>query len=154
MKKPAEKTDAFLEFMVDWQANETEVMQYAENEAGKAGNALEKTMAQVIGLEARKRCLMQQMIVESVRKEAAHLDPEEVDSLVSHINRLLESEGKELPLAQDALEKSELFLPRYLLSYLVSDIKKGNGLLRQFADELKSATIATSVSSKIYPDTE
>ncbi len=150
MRKPAENTDAFLDLMVDWQAMEGEMMKYAEGEAAKDRNALEKTIAQVIGLEARKRCLIQQMIVESVRKEAAHLDPEELESLNSLINRLVENEEKELPMAEAALQKSELFIPRYLLSYLIADLKKGNGLLRQFADELKAATISTSVTSKIY----
>lgn len=150
MRKPAENTDAFLDLMVDWQAMEGEMMKYAEGEAAKDRNALEKTIAQVIGLEARKRCLIQQMIVESVRKEAAHLDPEELESLNSLINRLVENEEKELPMAEAALQKSELFIPRYLLSYLIADLKNGNGLLRQFADELKAATISTSVTSKIY----
>ena len=150
MRKPEENTDAFLDLMVDWQAMEGEMMKYAEGEAAKDRNALEKTIAQVIGLEARKRCLIQQMIVESVRKEAAHLDPEELESLNSLINRLVENEEKELPMAEAALQKSELFIPRYLLSYLIADLKKGNGLLRQFADELKAATISTSVTSKIY----
>ncbi len=150
MKRPAEKTDAFLDLMVDWQTLEGDMMIYAEAEAAKTRNALEKTMAQVIGLEARKRCTIQQMIVESVKKEAAHLDPEDIQSLVGHINHLLEAEEKELPLAEAALQKSELFISRYLLNYLIADLKKGNELLRQFADELKAATISTSVTSKIY----
>ncbi len=155
MKKPAEKTDAFLDLIVDWQAVETGIMKYAEGEAARTQNPLEKMIAQLIGLEARKRCLIQQMIVESIRKEAAHLDPEELQGLTGHINRLLEAEEKELPLAEAALEKSELFISRYLLSYLISDMKKGNGLLRKFSDELKAAQISTSVSSKIYePDSE
>lgn len=150
MRRPAEKTDAFLDLMVNWQSLESEIIKFAEDEASGKRNALEKTMAKVIGLEAQKRCLVQQMIVESVKKEAAHLDPEEVDSLNGFINRLLENEEKELPLAEAALEKSELFIPRYLLSYLIADLRKGNELLRQFADELKSATISTSATSKIY----
>ncbi len=150
MKKPAEKSDAFLDLMVDWQTIEGDMMQYAEEEAAKTLNTLEKTMAQVIGLEARKRCVIQQMIVESVKKEAAHLDPEEIQSLIGHINHFVETEEKELPMAEAALQKSELFLSRYLLSYLIADLKKGNVLLRKFADELKSATISTSVTSKIY----
>lgn len=150
MRRPAEKSDAFLDLMVNWQSLEGDMMKYAETEAANTKNALEKAMAQVIGLEARKRCIIQQMIVESVKKEAAHLDPEEIQSLVGHINHLLESEEKELPLAEAALQKSELFISRYLLNYLIADLKKGNALLRQFSDELKAATISTSVTSKIY----
>ncbi len=150
MRRPAEKSDAFLDLMVNWQSLEGDMMKYAETAAANTKNALEKAMAQVIGLEARKRCIIQQMIVESVKKEAAHLDPEEIQSLVGHINHLLESEEKELPLAEAALQKSELFISRYLLNYLIADLKKGNALLRQFSDELKAATISTSVTSKIY----
>lgn len=150
MKRPAEKSEDFLNLMVDWQAAEYQIIEHANTEAPKTKNPLTKTMLQAMGLEARKRCLIQQMIIESIKKEAVNLDPEEVEALSSHLNRTMEAGEKALGLAEQALAKSELFMPRYLLSYLVNGLKKENGLLKQFGDEVKSAAISTSVSSKIF----
>jgi len=150
MKRPAEKSEELFNLMVDWQTIETETIEHANTEIPKARNPLTRTMLKVLRLEAEKHCAIQQMIVESIKKEAVHLSPEELSDLSGHLNRRLEVEEKALSLAEAALKKSELFIPRFLLSYLVSDIKKENGLLSQFDDELKTASIPTSVTSKIF----
>ncbi|MDA8388268.1 MAG: hypothetical protein M0Z58_06385 [Nitrospiraceae bacterium] len=153
MKRPAEKSDEFLNVIVDWQATEDQLIEYANTQASKAGSPLIKTMLRAMELEARKRCLIQQMIVESVRKEAVNLDPADLQALSAHMNHHIEAEEKALVLAEAVLAKTELFMPRYLLSYLVSGLKSENCLLKQFEDEVKSAAISTSVSSKLPGET-
>ncbi len=153
MQRPAEKTTEFLNLMVNWQEIETETIEYANKELPKAQNALTKTVLQSLKLEAEKHCLIQKMIVESVKKEAVHLSPEELEDLSGHLNRRLGIEEKALSLAEAAFEKSELFIARYLLLYLISDLKKQSGLLKQFDNELKTASIPTSVTSKIFGST-
>ncbi|MDA8172683.1 MAG: hypothetical protein M0Z48_12745 [Nitrospiraceae bacterium] len=150
MKRPAEKTEDFLNLMVDWQATEYQMIEYAGREAPKTKIPLIKTMLHAMEFEAKKRCLIQQMLIESVKKEAVNLDPEDLQALSAHLNRQIEAEEKALPLAEAALEKSELFMPRFLLSYLVSELKKENSLLRQFEDEVKGAAISTSAGSKLF----
>jgi hypothetical protein len=90
------------------------------------------------------------MIVDSVKKEAVHLSPDELQNLSGHLNKHVESEEKALSLAKEAFERSELAIPRYLLSYLIADLKKQNSLLRRFDDELKTASIPTSGTSKTF----
>jgi len=150
MQKPAEKSQEFLDLMVDWQAVEAEMVEYADKEAPGAKNPLINAMLRALKLEAEKHCAIEQIIIELVKKEAVHLAPEELAALSAHINRFLDNEGKVLSLAEGALAKSEVFMPRYLLSYLVNETKKEMGLLREFDNELKTAHIATSVSSKTY----
>ncbi len=150
MRKPAETSKEFLDMMVGWQEVETETIEYTNGEIPKTGNPLIKTMLQALKLEAEKRCLIQQMIVESLKKEAVHLSPEELDVLSGHLNKQLGIEEKTLAAAEKAFQKSELFIPRYLLNYLINDIKRQNALLKQLEDELKTASIPTSVSSKIF----
>ncbi len=150
MKRPAEKSEDFLNLMVDWQATEYQIIEYAGRQAPKTKNPLIKTMLQTMELEARKRCLVQQMIIESIKKESVNLDPEDLQALSGHLNHQIEAEEKALPLAEAALKQCELFMPRFLLSYLVDELKKENGLLRQFEDEVKGAAIPTSASSKLF----
>ena len=150
MKRPAETSDEFLNLMVDWQSVETETIGYTKTEIPKTGNPLTRTILQALKLEAEKHCLIQQMIVESVKKQAVNLSPEELTVLSNHLNRQMAVEEKNLSTAEQALEKSELFISRYLLSYLISDLKHQNELFRELDDELKSASIPTSATSKIF----
>ncbi|MDA8169910.1 MAG: hypothetical protein M0Z59_09500 [Nitrospiraceae bacterium] len=150
MKRPAETSDEFLNLMVDWQSVETETIGYTKKEIPKTGNPLTRTILQALKLEAEKHCLIQQMIVESVKKQAVNLSPEELTVLSNHLNRQMAVEEKNLSTAEQALEKSELFISRYLLSYLISDLKHQNELFRELDDELKSASIPTSATSKIF----
>jgi hypothetical protein len=150
MKKSKGDSGDLLDLMVEWQDIETGNILYAKEALPKAKNPLTKTMLKVIRLEAEKNSLIQQMIVESIRKEAVHLSPEDLGTLSGHLNRYIEAEEKVLSHAETAMEKHETFVPRSLLSFLVSDLKQQNCLLRQFDDELKNASIPTSATSKRF----
>ena len=150
MKRPAEKSDEFLKVIVDWQATEDDLINYASTRLPKAGSPLIKTMLRVMEFDARKRCAIQQMIVESTRKGAVNLDPDDLQALFSHMNHHIEEEEKVLAAAQAALDKTELFMPRSLLSYLIAGLKNENCLLRQFENEVKNAAIATSTGAKLF----
>jgi hypothetical protein len=148
MKKATEKSGDLLDVMVDWMDTETGTILYARNEIPKATNPLTKTMLKVIRLEAEKNSLIQQMIVESVKKEAVHLSPEELATFSEHLNRYIEAEEKALSRAEAATNWHESSVPLSLLTFLVSDMKQQNCLLRQFDDELKTASIPTSATSR------
>jgi len=154
MKKPAEKSGDFLKLMADWQAVEERMVGYAEDEKAKSQHPVIRAVLDILELDAQKYCRLQQMVAESVKKEALHLSPEELQALSAHINKRLEMEERTLALAEKAAEKSQVFFPRYLLQYLISSLKKENALLRQFDDGLKSAHVSTSTSAKIYAATE
>ena len=96
MKKTKENSENLLDVMVDWQDTETGTILYAKDEIPKAKNPLTKTMLKVIRLEAEKNSLIQQMIVESVKKEAIHMSPEELAAFSEHINMYIEAEEKVL----------------------------------------------------------
>ena len=150
MAKYAGKYEDILDKITDWQAIESENIEHINKEIPKAKNPLIKAMLQTLRLEAEKRQILQQMIVDSVRKEAVHLSPDELQSLSAHLNKQMEAEEMALSMAKEALEKSELAIPRYLLSYLIADSKKQNSLLKHFDDELKTASIPTSTTSKSF----
>ncbi len=148
MKKYTGKHEDILGRMMELKGIEAVNIEYAERDLPGAGNPLIKTMLQTLRLEAEKRSLLQQMIVDSIEKEAVHLSPDELQHLSGHLNRQIEADEKALSLAKKAFENSELAIPRYLLLYLMEDLKKENNLLKQFEDELKVASIPTSAGAK------
>jgi hypothetical protein len=150
MKKSTGNSGDLLDLMVEWQDTETANILYVKEKLPKTKNPLTKTMLKVIKLEAEKNSLIQQMIVESIRKEAVHLSPEELGTLSGHLNRYIEAEEKVLSHAESALKKNETLVPLSLLTYLISDLNQQNCLLRQFDDDLKNASIPTSATSKKF----
>jgi hypothetical protein len=148
MKKTRENSGDLLDIMVDWMDTETGTILYARNEIPKAKNPLTKTMLKVISLEAEKNSLLQQMIVESIKKEAVHLSPEELAAFSGHLNKYIEAEEEALNRVKGAENWNESVVPLSLLTLLISDLKQQNCLLRQFDDELKNASIPTSATSK------
>ncbi len=150
MTRYAGKYEDILDKITGWQAIESENIEHTNKAIPKAKNPLIKVMLQALRLEAEKRRILQQMIVDSVKTEAVHLSPDELQDLSAHLNKHMEAEEKALSMAKEAFERSELAVPRYLLSYLIADSKKQNSLLKLFDDELKAASIPTSTTSKSF----
>ncbi|MDA8175218.1 MAG: hypothetical protein M0018_11650 [Nitrospiraceae bacterium] len=155
--KAHSKNPGMLDLITDWQAIETDAMSYVDEQTGKPENqnTLTKTFLRILKLEAEKRCLIQQAIVESKQMEAPHLSPDELATLSAHLNRQVEREEEILPIGETVLDgEAKLLVPRYLLFYLLSEIRKENSLLKDFDDELKTASIPTSATSRIYAEAD
>ena len=148
MKRTVKNTKDVLDLMVDVQEIENGTIEYTNSKMPGTRNTLTKAILQALKLEAQKHCLFHQMIVDSLTKEAVHLSPEELGELSMHINKYLDTEEKVLSLVEAAEEQNEPFIAKFLFSYLISDLKKQNDLLREFDDELKAASIPTSVSAR------
>ncbi len=143
-------TEDIIGKIVDWQTVEANNIEYAAKEISKAKNPLIRTILQALKLDSEKRRLIQQMILDSIEKEAVNLSPDELGELSGHVNRQVESEEKAALLGKEVFEESELAVPRYLLSYLIDDLKRHNDLLRQFDGKLKNASIPTSTTSRTF----
>ncbi len=150
MNTSEDRLAGLLDAIVDLQAIETENIANAKAEIAKTKNHLTRAMMKVLEVEAEKRCLLHGIISDSLKKEAFNLSPEELNILSSHFNRTMEAEDQALLLAKEAYEKSEVPIHRFLLSYLINDLKKENNPLRQFEYDLKGASIATSITSKTF----
>lgn len=139
-KKPVEESEEFLNLIREWQALEDKTIASAEELMSKSNNPLVKMTMEMIKHDSEKHKVMQQMIIDSVTKEAVHLSPEELAPLSDLLNKHMEAEARSLSLADAALEKSELFVTRYILSYLIADETKHHNLINKL-NELKRATI-------------
>jgi len=139
-KKPVEQSKEFLKTIKDWQKLEDETIKYADTLMKKSKNRLVKMTMEMIKHDSQKHKAMQQMLIDSLTKEAFILTPDDLASLSDGLNKHLAAEAKSLELADEALNNSEMFVTRYILSYLIADEQKHHSLLSKL-NELKRATV-------------
>ena len=139
-KKPAEQSGAFLKVIREWQKLEDETIKHADNMMKKSKNRLVKLTMEMIKHDSQKHKAMQQMLIDSITKEPFILSPDDLRSLSDGLNKHLAAEAKSLELADEALNNCELFVTRYILSYLIADEQKHHSLLGKL-NELKRATV-------------
>ena len=139
-KKPADVSKSLIKILKDWQKLEDETIAHAESSMKKTKNKLVKMTMEMIKHDSQKHRVMQQLLIDSLTKESFVLQPEELADLSEGLNKHLAAEAKTLELADRALQNSELFITRYILSYLIADEQKHHALLSKL-NELKRATV-------------
>ena len=139
-KKAVELSKEFLDIIKEWQRLEDETIRYADELMKKTNNRLIKMTMEMIRDDSQKHKTMQQMLIDSVTKEPFILTPDDLNALGTGLNKHMTAEAKSLELAEEALKNSELFVTRYVLSYLIADEHKHHNLLSKLED-LKRATV-------------
>lgn len=139
-KKPVELSKEFLGIIKEWQRLEDDTIRFSDELLKKTKNRLIRMTMEMIKSDSQKHKAMQQMLIDSVTKEPFILSPDDLNSLGSGLNKHITAEAKSLQLAEEALEHSELFVTRYVLSYLIADEHKHHNLLTRLED-LKRATV-------------
>ena len=140
VKKPAENSKEFLKVMKQWQKLEDDTIRFSEEMMKKSRNKLIRLTMEMIKNDSQKHKAMQQMLIDSIEKEPFVLSPDELNALGNGLNKHLAAEAKSLELADEALLNAEMFVTRYVLSYLIADEQKHHNLLGKL-NELKRATV-------------
>lgn len=140
MKKSVEKSDDFLRLIKEWLALEDTTIENAEKLIDKTDNPLVKMTMEMIKDDSEKHKVMQQMIIDNLTKEALRLTPEDIVPLSEMLNSHMQAEAKSIEIANAALQKSGLFVTRYILSYLMADERKHHMLLEKL-NEVKKASV-------------
>lgn len=138
--KPAEFSDDFLKIIKEWQKLEDDTIKFSAEMLKKTKNPLIKMTMEMIKNDSQKHKAMQQMLINSLTKEALHISPEELAALSDGLNKHIVAEAKSLELADAALKNSELFVTRYILTHLMADETKHHSLLGKLND-LKRAVV-------------
>ncbi len=138
--KPVEFSPQFLKAIKEWQKLEDETIKHADTLMKKTKNRLVRMTMEMIKNDSQKHKAMQQLLIDSVTKNAVILSPEDLAALSDGLNKHLAAEAKSLEIADEALQNSEMFLTRYILSYLIADEHKHHALLSKL-NELKRATV-------------
>lgn len=139
-KQPADVSKNLVKILKDWQKLEDETIKHSEATIRKSKNRLVTMTMEMIKNDSQKHRAMQQMLIDSLTKEPFILTPDDLSSLSDGLNKHLAAEAKSLELADEALQNSELFVTRYILSYLIADEQKHHALLSKL-NELKRATV-------------
>ena len=140
IKRPVELSGKLLHTLREWQKLEDATIKFSEELMEKTDNKLIRVTMEMIKHDSQKHKVMQQMLIDSLTKEAFILSPDDLALLSSGLNKHLAAEAKSLELADEALKNSELFVTRYILSYLIADEQKHHKLLSNL-NELKRATV-------------
>ena len=148
MKKPIEDSKEFLDLIRGWKALEDRTIASADEITGKTRNPIIRMIMEMIRHDSEKHKLMQQMIIDSITKEALHLSTDELDMLGASLNRHMEAEAESIRFAEQAMKGCEMFVTKFILSYLLADETKHHDLLKKL-DELKVASIATSTGARV-----
>jgi hypothetical protein len=139
-EKPADVSKNLVKILKEWQKLEVETIKHAEQSIKKSKNKLVKMTMEMIKNDSQKHKVMQQTLIDSLTKKPLLLTPDDLASLSDGLNKHLAAEAKTLELADQALQNSELFVTRYILSYLIADEQKHHALLAKL-NELKRATV-------------
>lgn len=139
-KKPVDVSGKLVKILEDWQRLEDETIKHADSSLKKSKNKLVRMTMEMIKHDSQKHKAMQQTLIDSLTKAPMILSPEDLSSLSDGLNKHLAAEAKSLELADEALQNSELFITRYILSYLIADEQKHHSLLSKL-NELKRATV-------------
>ncbi|GAB4388206.1 MAG: hypothetical protein Kow0025_06040 [Thermodesulfovibrionales bacterium] len=139
-KGPRENSEQFLNTIREWQKLEDETKRHAEEMLAKTKSSLVRAALEMIRDDSEKHKALQQMIIDSLTKEALHLSPDELAALSDGLNKHMAAEAKSLELADEAVKNSELFSTRFILSLLIADETKHHKLLGNL-NELKRAAV-------------
>ncbi len=148
-KQSVEESKECLDSIRKWQGLEDQAMAGARRLLAGTKNPLVRMTMELILHDSEKHKLVQQMILDYATKESLHISPDELDSLSEVLNKHVEAESDSLCIAEAVMKESELFITRFLLSYLIADEAKHHALVKQL-DDLKRATIPTSTGSRSY----
>lgn len=130
-----------IKAMQAWMDSEDQTIEdAAENMKKEADNPFVKMTMEMLIHDAEKHKVIQQMIIDSLTKEAVHLTPDELAPLEEVLNRHILEESESLMRVMAALDKKEPKIMRYLLSYLSAD-EAGHRELVGKLNELKLTTI-------------
>jgi len=139
--KSGEKSSArFLNTIKEWQKLEDETIEFSSSMMKKTKNPIIRMTMEMIKNDSQKHKAMQQLLIDSITKEAVHLNPDELAMLSDDLNKHMAAEAESLRLADEALRNSDSFITRYILSYLIADETKHHNMLSRLND-LKRATV-------------
>jgi rubrerythrin len=139
--KTAEKPEELTAILKDWQALENATIAHTTAVIGKTPNPLIQLVMEIIRQDSVMHHRVQQVLLDSIEKQAFSLTPEELADIWDMIEKHAEMEKQTIELAEKARNECRLFVQRHLLTYLIEDEKKHDRLLGQLED----------FKRKIYP---
>jgi len=124
-----------------WQEIEVASVAQTTQIMERTQNPLIRLVMEIIRQDSVMHKRVQQVILDSLEKEAFTLTPEELGDIWEMVEKHAEMEKETIALAEKARRNCRLFVQRHLLTYLIEDEQKHDRLLAQLED----------FKRKIYP---
>lgn len=127
-----EVQEKLVQNMKRWQKIENATVAQTAQAMEQTGNPLLRAVMEIIQRDANTHYRIQQMIIDSLEREAVHLSPEEIGRLSETIDRHVAIERDSIALAEASLEaiaRSKMVAQKYLITYLLEDERKHEKLL-------------------------
>jgi hypothetical protein len=117
-----------------WQELEAESINQTRAIADKTNNPLIRLIMEIIRHDSSMHAHVQQVIIDSLEKEAFSLSPDELADIWDLIEQHTSMEKETITLADQARRNVRGVIQRYLLNYLIEDEQKHDRLLAQLED--------------------
>jgi len=117
-----------------WQEIEDESVAQTSAIMTKTRNPLIQLVMEIIRQDSVMHKRVQQVILDSLEKQAFSLTPEELGDVWYLIEKHAEAEKETIQLAEKARKNCRLFVQKHLLTYLTEDELKHDRLLNQLED--------------------
>jgi len=140
-KSAASKSDNTGEvaaILKTWQGLETAAISQTSEIIAKTHNPLIRLVMEIIRQDSVMHHRVQQVLLDSLEKEAITRTPEELADIWTMVEKHAEVEKQTIELAEKARDNCRLFVQRHLLTYLIEDEKKHDRLLGQLEDFKRS----------------
>jgi len=117
-----------------WQEIEVASVEHTTAMIERTKNPLIKLVMEIIRQDSVMHKRVQQVILDSLEKQAFSLTPEELADIWDMIEKHAEMEKETIALAETARRNCRLFVQRHLLTYLVEDEQKHDRLMAHLED--------------------
>jgi hypothetical protein len=132
--RAAENLEELKTTLRRWQEIESESVTQMSVIIAKTHNPLIQLVMEIIRQDSAMHKRVQQVILDSLEKQAFTLTPEELGEVWDLIEKHAAAEKETIELAEKARKNCRLFVQRHLLTYLTEDEQKHDRLLGQLED--------------------
>jgi len=133
-EKAADNLEELVAILKHWQELEVATISQTTTIMEKTQNPLIRLIMEIIRQDSAMHKRVQQVILDSLEKQAFSLTPEELADIWDLIEKHAEMEKETIVLAEKARKNCRLFAQRHLLTYLIEDEQKHDRLLSQLED--------------------
>jgi len=114
-----------------WQSVEDASLRLAKEVKSRSKNPFVHLVMEIIANDSAMHKRVQQFIIDSIEKQEVSFEPEDLNEVWDLIERHADEEREVIALAGEAQERTDLFIPHYLFTYLREDEQKHDLLLNQ-----------------------
>jgi rubrerythrin len=130
-EKGVENLEELTETLRHWQEIEDATVAHTTKVMDRTQNPLVRVVMEIIRRDSVTHKIVQQVILDSLEKQAFTLTPEELGEIWEMVEKHVQMEKETISLAEKGLRNCRLFVQRNLLTYLADDEQKHVRLLGQ-----------------------